>query len=439
MIKSDREYIQQLLTVAERSRRELDLATATVCYQKVLNLQPEDWEIYLKLGNVLNEQQQIDEATSAYQKAVDLQPKQPAWVYQTLGRGYEQQQRYRESICAYQQALRLSPEDESIYRNLGATLTKEKQCDRAIAIYQDLIKLKPALAPEIYIKIGDIYSQQNKFFIAKAAYKKASWSRALFNVNEIIDCIRQYFSTDARFLDIDILDNGCDPTGKQLALLAEQTQGRVVGTNVFRGFPDTTVKRRRSNNEFYRMDGQNLTFDDNSFDIVVSLNVLEHVPNPAKYLQECYRVLRSGGIGFFSWYPIWSGATGHHIHPDMVSRIAQKLGIDRPNYSLDNSHVPFWGHLIFDPDRMLSFLVEEKQYDPSLAAWMRNYTYYGNDLNRWFWRDIWRSFESLPWNILEVEHRGQQPITPDISSQLELKYGFVDDFEICGAKIVVRK
>ena len=439
LTKSDREYIQQLLNVANRSRTEDDLATAIVCYQKVINLQPDNAEIFLQLGSVFNEGQRVDEAISAYQKAVALQPKQPAWVYQTLGKAYQQQQRYREAISAYQAALQLDPQKVWVYRNLGTVLTMDKQYEDAIAIYQDLITLEPSCASEIYVKIGDIYLQQERFFNAKAAYKKASWSRALFNVNEIINCIHQYYSTDARFLNIDILDNGCDPTGQQLALLAEQTQGRVVGTNVFQGFPQATVKRRRVNNEFYWMDGQNLTFDDNSFDLVVSLNVLEHVPNPAKYLQECYRVLRLGGIGFFSWYPLWSGATGHHVHPDMVGRTAEKLGIDRPNYSLDGSSIPSWGHLIFDPAQMLSFLIEEKKYHPTLAAWMRDYIYYGKDLNRWFWRDVWRSFKSVDWNIMEVKHRGSQLMTPEISSQLELKYGFINDFEICGAKIVVRK
>lgn len=439
LTKSDRECIQQLLNVADRAREEGDLATVIVCYQRVLSLQPDDAKIFLQLGNVLNQGQQIDKAISAYQKAVALQSEQPAWVYQTLGKAYQQQQRYLEAISAYQAALKLDPQEVWVYRNLGTVLTMEKQYEDAIAIYQNLITLEPSCASEIYIRIGDIYLQQDKFFNAKAAYRKASWSRALFNVNEVINCIRQYFPTDARSLNIDILDNGCDPTGQQLALLAEQTQGRVVGTNVFRGFPEATVKRRRVNNEFYWMDGQNLTFDDNSFDLVVSLNVLEHVPNPAKYLQECYRVLRLGGIGFFSWYPVWSGATGHHVHPDMVSRMAQKLNVDRPHYSLDGSSIPFWGHLIFSASEMLSFLVEEKKYDPALAAWMKDYTYYGKDLNRWFWRDVWRSFKSTGWNIMELEHRGSPLMTPKISSKLKLKYGFVDGFKICGAKIIVRK
>ncbi|MDO5424943.1 MAG: class I SAM-dependent methyltransferase [Eubacteriales bacterium] len=44
-----------------------------------------------------------------------------------------------------------------------------------------------------------------------------------------------------------------------------------------------------------QMDAQNLTFADESFDAVVSRNVLWNLDDPAKAYQEMYRVLRPGG------------------------------------------------------------------------------------------------------------------------------------------------
>jgi ubiquinone/menaquinone biosynthesis C-methylase UbiE len=43
-------------------------------------------------------------------------------------------------------------------------------------------------------------------------------------------------------------------------------------------------------------DGQQMPFRDKSFDSILAGEVIEHVPNPLRFIQECGRVLKQGGI-----------------------------------------------------------------------------------------------------------------------------------------------
>jgi tetratricopeptide (TPR) repeat protein len=328
------------------------IALAIAAYQKAIDLEPQPAWVYQNLGRLCQETQQIELAIAAYQKAIDLEA-QPAWVYSNIGLLWQETQQIELAMKAYQQATTLDSQQPGwVYENLGSIFDRQNRLQEAIIAYQRAIEVNSSLASTIYFKIADILNRQGKSIEAKNAYEKASLENSKYNINNVINFLQQYFPGNIDKLNIDILDNGCELTGRQLSLLAEYTNGKVVGTNIHSGFPEATVKSRRNNTEFYWMDGQELTFEDNLFDAVISLNVLEHVPNPKKYLQQCYRVMRSQGFGYFSWHPIWSGATGHHIHPDMIDNAAHHLGVEPPkNYDLDGTIIPFWGHLWLSADK----------------------------------------------------------------------------------------
>jgi SAM-dependent methyltransferase len=60
---------------------------------------------------------------------------------------------------------------------------------------------------------------------------------------------------------------------------------------------------------FLHGDGR-LPMDDESADIVLSSQVLEHVADPIRYLQEAFRVLRASGLLILSTHGVW------RYHPD---------------------------------------------------------------------------------------------------------------------------
>lgn len=66
--------------------------------------------------------------------------------------------------------------------------------------------------------------------------------------------------------------------------------------------------------------GESLPFEDDSFDIVYSTNVLEHVRQPAQVLDEALRVLRPGGVLQFIYPNFHSFFDGHYaiFHPPVL-------------------------------------------------------------------------------------------------------------------------
>jgi ubiquinone/menaquinone biosynthesis C-methylase UbiE len=75
----------------------------------------------------------------------------------------------------------------------------------------------------------------------------------------------------------------------------------IIAVDISATFLETAKKRfgKRLENVFKKMSGDKLQFEDNTFDVVVSFDLIEHVPNVSKHFQEVNRVLKSNGMYFF--------------------------------------------------------------------------------------------------------------------------------------------
>ena len=95
-----------------------------------------------------------------------------------------------------------------------------------------------------------------------------------------------------------ILDVGCGIGGSSL-YLAEKFGATATGITLSPVQAKRAAERARAsgiNAQFQVADALNMPFADNSFDLVWSLESGEHMPDKVKFLQECDRVLKPGGI-----------------------------------------------------------------------------------------------------------------------------------------------
>ncbi len=89
----------------------------------------------------------------------------------------------------------------------------------------------------------------------------------------------------------DLLDIGCSVGATVTA--AERRGWSAKGVDVSQTAVDVC---RRQGLDCRRYDGQQLPFDDESFDVLTSWHVIEHVPDVTQTLAEWLRVLRPGGV-----------------------------------------------------------------------------------------------------------------------------------------------
>lgn len=94
-----------------------------------------------------------------------------------------------------------------------------------------------------------------------------------------------------------VLDAGCGEGS--LSLLMAQKGARVLGTDI--SIPNIEASKKNALKkklviDFRTADLENLPFEDNTFDIVVSSHVLEHIPDFDKGLREIMRVTKKRAI-----------------------------------------------------------------------------------------------------------------------------------------------
>jgi len=107
--------------LGDASIKQGKLELGISCYQKQLELQPNNWMVCHKLGDALLKIGKIDEAIAILQRGREINPNFPLFYF-NLGNAFSSKQQLEFAISAYRRAVELKPDRAFFHRRLQEAL-----------------------------------------------------------------------------------------------------------------------------------------------------------------------------------------------------------------------------------------------------------------------------------------------------------------------------
>jgi SAM-dependent methyltransferase len=248
------------------------------------------------------------------------------------------------------------------------------------------------------------------------------------DVLKILNIIFKYFKHPKQ---INVLDIGCD--ANEVGHISKYVN-KITGINIGSDYLNT--EKNSGNIKLYLMDATDLKFPDNHFDFIYSLNLFEHIHNLDKCIDEQIRVLKPSGYCYASWYPVWSGPKGHHVHDDMVDYWEKNIEIEKQGYKNDGNYIEDWSHLLLSKDEMIKSLLNTIKSE-KLIMQIVNFIYESDELNRLMFEDVLKII-NVKQNKIEFIEKNKAKISADILAKLKVIYSY-NDFETSGCQMLFLK
>lgn len=132
-----------------------------------------------------------------------------------------------------------------------------------------------------------------------------------------------------------LLDIGASPHGYALESTLHLQVASYTGVGL--GIGDAIeVQDQDRVGKLMHMNAENLEFEAETFDLIITLSTFEHFFNGCKVLQEMHRVLKPGGSVLINFQPVWTASYGHHLHH--IPSVAKLI--------------PPWAHLLWNEETM---------------------------------------------------------------------------------------
>lgn len=123
-----------------------------------------------------------------------------------------------------------------------------------------------------------------------------------------------FFKPQPEFKDQRVLDIACGAGGKTCyygSLGAKKAVGLDIIEKDILEAREYAASRDLGNVEFVHGDAGAMPFEDNSFDVIMMDDAMEHVPEPEKVFAEAFRILRPGGQWYVNFPPYYHPKGAH--------------------------------------------------------------------------------------------------------------------------------
>ncbi|KAJ3053739.1 glucose repression mediator protein [Rhizophlyctis rosea] len=170
--------IPALTQIAALCRAREQYGKAVEYFQRILNIDQTNGEIWGALGHCYLMMDNLQKAYTAYQQALYHlpNPKEPKLWY-GIGILYDRYGSYEHAEEAFSAVIRMEPKFEKaneIYFRLGIIYKQQGKYDTSLSCFRYILSCppKPLTEIDIWFQIGHVYEQQKEYRAAQEAYER---------------------------------------------------------------------------------------------------------------------------------------------------------------------------------------------------------------------------------------------------------------------------
>jgi tetratricopeptide (TPR) repeat protein len=254
------------------------LADAEVNYKKALALKADYTEAHINLGNTLIELGRLDEAETSYKTAIAINPLLSE-AHSNLGNVLHKLRRLEEAEASYKKALAINADYTEAHINLGNTLIELGRLEEAETSYKKAIAIKPNSA-EAHSNLGATMKELGKLEEAETYYKKAidikkDYAQAHTNLGNIMKELGRLEEAETSYKNAITINPDYAEAHSNLGnILQEQDRLTEAEASYARAIslkPDIIKIRCEMMACLYRMDKKKLFFDE--LDYLIKQNI----------------------------------------------------------------------------------------------------------------------------------------------------------------------